>query len=283
MSHHSGDPKRKTVRDIVMAKGQVPIVCLTAYTAPVARVADEHCDILLVGDSLGMVLYGMDSTVPVSLDLMINHGRAVVAVTKKALVAVDMPFGSYQESPAQAFYNAATIMKETGAAAVKLEGGMEMADTVFFLTQRGVPILGHIGLQPQSVHRDGGYRITGRNDEEYRKILADAKALEEAGAFGTVLECIDPDLADRITREIAIPTIGIGASSGCDGQILVTEDMTGMTGGAVPKFVKRYADGQSLIENAVATYAAEVRAREFPSVEHVYGKKTADKKLKLLH
>ncbi len=271
MSHQSVSPvKRRTIRDIAVQKGGDPIVCLTAYTAPVARAADEYCDLLLVGDSLGMVLYGMDSTVPVSLDLMVNHGRAVVQVTKRALVVVDMPFGSYQESSAQAFKNAARILKETGAAAVKIEGGSEMADTVSFLTERGVPVLGHIGLQPQSVHATGGYRVMGRNESEQTKIINDAAALETAGAFGVVLECLDPALADAITQQIRIPTIGIGASAGCDGQILVAEDMAGMTGSAVPKFVKQYASVYNDLERAFGQYAKDVKERAFPDRDHIY-------------
>lgn len=282
MSHQPSVTKRKTIRDIVRQKGCTPIVSLTAYTAPVARAADEHCDFLLVGDSLGMVLYGMDSTLPVSLDMMVNHGRAVVRVTKAALVVVDMPFGSYQESEAQAFHNGALVLKETGAGAIKLEGGAEMAETIEFLTGRGIPVLAHIGLQPQSVHVAGGYKIVGRTPEEYDKILADARAVAKAGAFGIVLECLDPDLADEVTRSVAIPTIGIGASAGCDGQILVTEDMAGMTGLAAPKFVRQYADLQSGLKEAVGNYASDVRARAFPREEHTYRQPAGDRKLKAL-
>jgi len=270
--------RRQTIRDFISHKGERPIVCLTAYSAPMARMADKYADLVLVGDSLGMVLYGMDSTVGVSLEMMIAHGKAVVRATSAALVAVDMPFGSYQENPAQAFRNAALIMKETGAGAVKLEGGAEMAETVSFLTGRGIPVFGHVGLQPQSVHAAGGYRIMGRGGEG-AKIMEDAKTIAEAGAFGIVLECVDPDLAGSVTRSVSIPTIGIGASAACDGQILVTEDMVGLSGKKVPKFVRQYARVNDEIEKAMAAYAGEVRARLFPGEENIY-KCAEDKQLK---
>ncbi len=263
--------QRRTIRDIAAAKGKKEaIICLTAYTAPVARLADPHADLILVGDSLGMVLYGFPSTLPVTLDMMILHGRAVVNASEKSLIVVDMPFGSYQESPAQAFHNAARIMAETGCAAVKLEGGSEMAETVSFLVQRGVPVIGHIGLQPQSVHSAGGYRVAGRDQQEARSILASAQALAEAGAFAVVLECMDETLAGKITKQIHIPTIGIGASAGCDGQILVSEDLLGLTPAPRPKFVKNYADLSSVIDKALGDYAREVRERIFPGTQNIY-------------
>lgn len=272
-------PKRKTVRDVVaMKSGSAAIVCLTAYTAPMARLADAHADLVLVGDSLGMVLYGMDSTMAVTPEMMIAHGRAVVRASARALVVVDMPFGSYQESPEQAFRNAARIMQETGAGAVKLEGGEEMAETVSFLTRRGIPVMGHTGLQPQSVHASGGYRVMGRERAEHMKILQDSRAVAEAGAFGVVLECIDPGLAEEITRQVAVPTIGIGASAACDGQILVSEDMLGLSGTNPPKFVRRYASLDSAADRAMEAYAADVRSRRFPGEEHVYGPAAGAKK-----
>lgn len=282
MSAHGTSVKRRTIKDIAGQKGRDPIVCLTAYTAPMARAADRCSDLILVGDSLGMVLYGMDSTVPVSVDMMVNHGRAVVRATENALIVVDMPFGSYQESTSLAFHNAALIMKETGAAAVKLEGGAEMAETVAFLSARGIPVLGHIGLQPQSVHATGGYRVMGRNNKEQDKLVADARAIEKAGAFGVVLECVDAYLATKVTHDISIPTIGIGASSDCDGQILVTEDMLGLSGAApdhkVAKFVKQYMNAAPDIEKALDGYASDVRSRHFPAAEHVYKTTLDDKK-----
>ncbi len=264
MSTTVAKPKRLTVRDIAACKNRTPLVCLTAYTAPVARALDGRVDIILVGDSLGMVLYGMESTVPVTLDMMIAHGRAVVNTTRRSMVVVDMPFGSYQESREQAFGNAVRIMQETGAGAVKLEGGQEMADTVHFLTERGIAVLGHIGLQPQSVHATGGYRVMGRGEGEQKRVIADAAALERAGAFGLVLECVTPDLAGQITAQVKVPTIGIGASAPCDGQILVSEDMLGLTGQRVPQFVKQYSDLYGHIEQAVERYADDVRQKRFP-------------------
>lgn len=270
---HPVSVKRKTIADFIRQKGQAPLVCLTSYTAPVARIADRHADLILVGDSLGMVLYGMDSTLPVTLDMMANHGRAVVSATERAFVVVDMPFGSYQQSAAQAFQSAALIMKETGATAVKLEGGAEMAETVAFLTCRGIPVMGHIGLQPQSVHAAGGYRVMGRDNKEWQKIKNDARAVANAGAFGIVLECLDPDLALEITEDLPIPTIGIGASAACDGQILVTEDMLGLSGHKVPKFVKQYANLSKNIEEALFNYSCDVKARNFPEKVHTYEKR----------
>jgi 3-methyl-2-oxobutanoate hydroxymethyltransferase len=263
--------KPVTVSAIRNAKGRDPLVCLTAYTTPVAQALDGACDLLLVGDSLGMVVYGMDSTIPVTLDMMIAHGAAVVRGASHALVVVDLPFGAYQESPAQAFRSAARILAETGCGAVKLEGGAVMADTVNFLTRRGVPVLAHIGLQPQSVNALGGYAARGKQAAEAEAILADARAVADAGAFAVVVEGVVAPLAARITSTVRVPTIGIGASAECDGQILVTDDMMGVTFGHVPKFVRRYADVGDRMRAAAEAYAADVRARRFPAEEHLYG------------
>jgi 3-methyl-2-oxobutanoate hydroxymethyltransferase len=262
---------RKTINDIAARKGSSsqPLVCLTAYTAPVAKAFDPHCDILLVGDSVAMVLYGEPSTLQADMEMMIRHGRAVTRATEKALVVVDMPFGSYQESKEAAFRNAARILKETGAASVKLEGGTEMAETIAYLSRRGIPVVGHIGLQPQSVNATG-YKTQGRSEDSARKILNDAKAVADAGAFAIVVEGVAESLADDITRAVNVPTIGIGASARCDGQILVADDMLGMTTGHKPKFVKAYADLAALMGTAAADYAREVRARTFPQADNVY-------------
>ncbi len=268
--------KRKTIRDFVK-RSDAKLVCLTAYTAPVARIADAHADLLLVGDSVGMVLYGFPSTLQVTLDMMINHGTAVVRSSAQALVIVDMPFGSYQESPEQAFRNAARIMSETGCSGVKLEGGSEMAQTVAFLTQRGIPVMGHIGLQPQSVHGAGGYRVMGRDSAEGEHIIQSAKALAAAGAFSIVLECMTPELAQAITTAINIPTIGIGASVTCDGQILVTEDLLGFTGGPKPKFVKYYSGLSDIADEALQRFADDVRTGRFPDKDHIYEPKGRQK------
>ncbi|CAA7611485.1 3-methyl-2-oxobutanoate hydroxymethyltransferase [Candidatus Terasakiella magnetica] len=263
--------KRVTTRDIRLRKGGDPIVVLTAYTAPIARLLDPHCDILLVGDSLGMVVYGMDTTLGVTLDMMINHGRAVVRSSSHACVVVDMPFGSYQESTEQAFRNSARVMAETGCAAVKLEGGREMADTIRFLTERGVPVMAHIGLKPQAVHAAGGFRAQGRAEAEAAQIRDDARAITEAGAFSVVVEGTVEPVARALSDEIAIPTIGIGASPACDGQVLVIDDVLGLFDDFTPKFVKRYADLRPMITQAVESYAAEVKARTFPGPEHCFG------------
>jgi 3-methyl-2-oxobutanoate hydroxymethyltransferase len=249
-----------------------PQVWLTAYTTPIARLLDPHCDVLLVGDSLGMVLYGLPSTLGVSLDTMIAHGAAVVRGAKHACVVVDLPFGSYQESPQQAFANAARVLAETGCQAVKLEGGVEMAETIQFLTQRGVPVCGHVGLMPQSVNVAGGFRATGRTHDEAAKVMADAKAVAEAGAFAVVVEGTLEPVAATITAEIPIPTIGIGASPQCDGQVLVIDDVLGTFNDFVPRFVKRYAELGPIISDAAAAYAADVRARVFPATEHTFRK-----------
>lgn len=253
-----------------MKRDATPIVCLTAYSAPMAHAMDEHADLILVGDSLGMVLYGFESTLPVTLDMMIAHGQAVMRGTSRAFVVVDMPFATYQESREQAFRNAARVMQDTGCHAVKLEGGAEMADTIRFLTARGIAVLGHIGLMPQSVNAIGGYRVMGRGDDEAARIIADAKAVEAAGAFALVLECVAPSLAGLVAQAVAIPVIGIGASEQCDGQILVTDDMLGLSGDSVPKFVKSYANFGRDARDAFARYADEVRGREFPDENHQY-------------
>ena len=261
--------RRLTVPKIQERKGAEPIVMLTAYTARMAQLLDPHCDLLLVGDSLGQVIYGLPSTIPVTLEMMCAHGAAVVRGSYHALVAVDMPFGSYEASPAQAFENAARILKETGAAAVKLEGGVAMAETVAFLSQRGIPVIGHVGLTPQAVNALGGYRARGRDDAEAEKILADAQAVAEAGCFALVLEGVMEEIAAQATQSVACPTIGIGASARCDGQVLVTEDMLGLFE-RTPRFVKRFDDLATRIGEAAATYAADVRSRSFPTDDQVY-------------
>jgi len=271
MSAH-GTHKHLTAPDILARKGKVPIVVLAAYTAPIAKLIDPEVDVILVGDSLGMVLYGMESTLPVTLELIIAHGRAVAQASSHAMVWVDMPFGSYQGSPEAAFNAAASIMAQTGCAAVKLEGGAEMGPTIAFLTARGIPVVGHVGLKPQSVHAMGGYRYQGRSEAEAERILHDALAVQEGGAFAIVLEGVREDVARHITEKLAIPTIGIGASPACDGQVLVIDDMLGLTGHA-PSFVKQYAHLGDDIRRAVKAYAEEVRSQAFPALEHCFRKK----------
>ncbi|WP_066527829.1 3-methyl-2-oxobutanoate hydroxymethyltransferase [Erythrobacter sp. CCH5-A1] len=246
-----------------------PLVMLTAYTARQAQLLDAHCDLLLVGDSLGQVIYGLPSTVPVTLEMMANHGAAVVRGSYHSVVVIDMPFGSYEASPQQAFESAAFLMKQTGAAAVKLEGGAAMAPTVAFLNSRGIPVMGHVGLTPQAVNVLGGYGARGRSDAEAEKIVSDAKALDEAGAFAIVIEGVVEPIAIAATEAVSCPTIGIGASARCDGQVLVTEDMLGMFE-RVPRFVKRYEDIAGVIDRTVAQYAEEVRARTFPTADQTY-------------
>lgn len=266
----TGETKAITPPDVAARKGDAPLVCLTAYTTPIAKIVDRHCDVVLVGDSVGMVIHGLPSTLGVTLDMMIMHGQAVRRGLERALMVVDMPFGSYEEGPAQAFRNAARLMAETGCAAVKLEGGEGMAPTIEFLTARGVPVMAHIGLTPQAVNTFGGYRVQGRG-EGAERIRRDAAAVSAAGAFSVVLEKVPEELARQITSEIAIPTIGIGASPACDGQILVADDMLGVFTAFKPKFVKRYADLGDAAEAAIAAYADEVRERRFPAAEHVFG------------
>ena len=246
-----------------------PIVMLTAYTMRMAQLLDPHCEMLLVGDSLGQVIYGLPSTVPVSLEMMCAHGAAVVRGSWHALVAVDMPFGSYEGSPEQAFASAARVMKETGCAAVKLEGGAAMAETIAFLSARGVPVIGHVGLTPQAVNQLGGYGARGKSEAEAAKILSDAKTVADAGAFSIVVEGVMEGIADAVTAAVAVPIIGIGASAKCDGQVLVTEDMLGLFE-RTPRFVKRYADLATEIGDAAAKYAGEVRERSFPTAEQTY-------------
>src|SRR4051812_43916031 len=246
-----------------------PIVMLTAYTMRMAQLLDPHCDMLLVGDSLGQVIYGLPSTIPVTMEMMCAHGAAVVRGSWHALVAVDMPFGSYEGSPEQAFASASRIMKETGCAAVKLEGGEAMAPTIDFLTRRGVPVIGHVGLTPQVVNVLGGYGARGREKSEAKTILADAKAVAEAGAFCIVLEGVLEHIASEVAQNVAPPIIGIGASAECDGQVLVTEDMLGLFE-RTPRFVKRYDDLAARISEAAAAFAAEVHARSFPTPEQTY-------------
>jgi 3-methyl-2-oxobutanoate hydroxymethyltransferase len=269
-AHPVPEPVRRlTVPAIAARKGAEPIVMLTAYTARMAQLLDPHCDMLLVGDSLGQVIYGLDTTVRVTLDMMCAHGAAVVRGSYRSVVVVDMPFGSYEAGPAQAFDSAARIMKETGAAAVKLEGGVAMADTVAFLSARGIPVMGHVGLTPQAVNALGGYGARGRSQAEFDKILGDAKAVSEAGAFALVIEGVVEPLAKAITTAVACPTIGIGASPACDGQVLVVDDMLGMFE-RVPRFVKRFDDLAARIDATAKAYAAAVRDRSFPGRDNLY-------------
>ncbi len=269
MSTQTAPIRRTTAPQIAKMKGGRPIVSLTSYHAHTAAIVDEHADFILVGDSLGMVMHGMESTVGVPLDLMLMHGRAVVRGTKKALIVVDMPFGTYEESPNIAFRNAATIMKETGCGAVKLEGGKRMGDTIRFLTERGIPVMAHIGLTPQSWNTLGGFKTQGRQEDTWPLHEEDARAVTEAGAFAVVVEGMVEPLAARITAQIAIPTIGIGASPQCDGQILVLEDMLGLNP-RPPKFVKVYGNLGDGIADAVRRYAEDVKSRSFPTEDQVY-------------
>lgn len=255
--------------DIRARKGGEPLVSLTAYTTPMAQMMDAHCDFVLVGDSVGMVLHGLPSTLGVTMEMMVMHGQAVARGLSSAMMVVDMPFGSYEESKEQAFRNGARLMAETGAAAVKLEGGVAMAETIAFLVSRGVPVMAHVGLTPQSINTLGGYKVQGR-DADAERVVADAKAVADAGAFAVVLEKVPEGLSDRITAEVDIPTIGIGASAGCDGQILVLDDMLGLFTAFKAKFVKRFAELGVTAEEAIAHYAAEVKARKFPGPEHVF-------------
>lgn len=261
--------KRITAPEIAARKAGEPIVVLTSYHAQTAALVDPHVDILMVGDSLGMVMHGLETTVPVPLDLMIAHAKAVVRGSARALVVVDMPFGSYEESPAVAFRSAARIMKETGCGAVKLEGGVQMAETIAYLTARGIPVMGHVGMTPQAVNQLGGFAARGRRRAEWARFEQDAQAVVEAGAFAMVIEAVAEALAARITENVPVPTIGIGASPACDGQVLVLEDMLGLAP-RVPKFVKEYAELRTAVEGAVKAYARDVRARAFPGPEHTY-------------
>jgi 3-methyl-2-oxobutanoate hydroxymethyltransferase len=271
MSQHVPS-KRTTAPDIQARKGGTPIVSLTSYHAHTAAIADPHVDFLLVGDSLGMVMHGFETTLPVPLELMIMHGRAVMRGTKKALVVVDMPFGTYEESPQQAFRNAARVMKETECGAIKLEGGKRMGETIRFLTDRGIPVMAHIGLTPQSINVLGGFRAQGRLKEQWSAIEEDASVAADAGAFAMVVEAVAEPLAMKITKSVLVPTIGIGASAGCDGQILVMEDMLGLSP-RVPKFVKEFGEVGKAIAKAIQTYAEDVRERKFPSPDNTYSMK----------
>jgi 3-methyl-2-oxobutanoate hydroxymethyltransferase len=272
--------KRKTAPDIFARKNGEPIVMLTSYHAHTASLVDRYCDVILVGDSLGNVMHGFETTIPVTLEMMILQGHAVMRGSQQALVVVDMPFGSYEASKEQAFHSAARILKETHCGAVKLEGGARMAETIAFLTERGIPVMAHIGLTPQSINALGSFRSQGRAESEalargdntVGPIQADARAVADAGAFSVVIEAVAEPLARKITESIAIPTIGIGASAACDGQVLVLEDMLGLSA-RVPKFVKRYGNLAPMIEAAIEGYATDVRSRAFPGPEHVYGGK----------
>ncbi len=260
---------RKTVRDIAAAKGGVPLVCLTAYDAPTAALLDPHCDLLLVGDSVGMVVHGLTSTVGVTMEMMVLHGRAVMRGSQRAFVVVDMPFGSYETNPDQAFLNAARLMTETGCQAVKIESGAYAAVQIRHLVERGVPVMGHVGLRPQAVNVDGGFRAKGRGDAERARVMEEALAADAAGAFAIVVEGVAEDLAQEITRAVSCPTVGIGASRHCDGQILVTPDMLGLFDW-VPKFVRRYGDLRAVVETGVSAYADDVRNRAFPGEKETY-------------
>ncbi len=265
--------KRITVHDIRQRKGGVPIAVLTGYTATMASLLDPLVDIILVGDSLGMVIYGMETTLGVTVEMMINHGAAVVRASRRACIIIDMPFGSYQESPQTAFRTAARVMAMTGCAGVKLEGGDEMAETISFLVRRGIPVMGHVGLLPQSVHAFGGFRTQGRDEAAAATIVDDALAIAEAGVFSIVVEGVMESLGRRITERVHVPTIGIGASPACDGQVLVTEDMLGMFNEFQPRFVKQFAHLGMEAQQAFAAYVDEVRARTFPGPEHCFGMK----------
>ena len=268
--------KRLTAPDICARKGATPIVCLTSYHAHTARILDQYCDVILVGDSLGMVMHGLETTIPVTLDMMILQGRAVMRGSKRALVVVDMPFGSYEESKEQAFRSAARVLKETHCGAIKVEGGRRMAETIAFLVERGVPVMAHIGMTPQAVNVLGSFRARGREESEWSQFEEDGRAVADAGAFAVVIEAVAEPLAKKLSEQLPIPTIGIGASPACDGQILVLEDMLGLSPW-VPKFVKRYTDLGPSIGRAVEAYAEEVRARSFPGPEHVYPMKRKDR------
>jgi 3-methyl-2-oxobutanoate hydroxymethyltransferase len=261
--------RRLTAPEITARKGAAPIVCLTAYTAPMAAILDEHCDLLLVGDSVGMVLHGLPNTVAVTLEMMILHGQAVMRASRKALVVVDMPFGAYEGPKELAYANAVRVLKETGCQAVKVEAGPTVPETIAYLVQRGIPVVGHVGLRPQAVNADGAFRAKGRSQAERLRVIAEAEATADAGAFCIVVEGVAEAVAHEITETVGVPTIGIGASCGCDGQILVTEDMLGLFDWT-PKFVRRYADVKGEIQQAVRAYADDVRARRFPAAAETY-------------
>lgn len=264
--------KRQTPPSIQARKGDQKLVCLTAYDAATAAILDPYCDVLLVGDSVGMVVHGLPNTIGVTLEMMILHGQAVMRGSKQALVVIDMPFGSYEKSPQQAFENAARVLGETGAQAVKLESGVYAGDTIRFLAERGIPVMGHVGLRPQAALAEGGFKAKGKTEAERARVAAEARAADEAGAFAIVVEGVAEDLAEEITASVNAPTIGIGASVKCDGQILVTNDMLGQSD-RVPKFVKKFADMRALTQEAAKAYAEAVRAGKFPGPEQVYALK----------
>ena len=265
---------RKSPAEIKSSKNPAnPLVCLTAYSTPMAEILDAHCDLILVGDSVGTAVHGMENTLGVTLEMMIMHGQAVMRGVKRACVVVDMPYGTYEHNAENALRNAQRLMKETGCDAVKLEGGEDQAGTIAYLVDHGIPVMGHIGLQPQSVVKEGGYKIKGRSDEEIEHLMVDARAVDEAGAFAVVIEGTQEDVAARLTQAISIPTIGIGASASCDGQVLVIDDMIGMLAGHTPKFVKKYAHVRDTIDEAVKNYAADVRTRAFPTADYIYAPK----------
>lgn len=272
---YGSQPKAKRLMpsDIKARKGGLPIVSLSLYTTPQARLAAPYCDFLLVGDSVGMVLYGMESTLGVTVEMMIEHGKAVRRGAPDSCVIIDLPFGSYEASPEQAFATAARVMTETKAHGVKIEGGETMAPTIEFLTKRGIPVMGHVGLLPQAVNAAGGFRAHGRDSAEASRIHEDALAVAEAGAFSMVIEGVVEDLAKRITKEAPVPTIGIGASPACDGQVLVADDALGLFADFKPKFVKRFAELGPEVEKAFADYQKQVQARTFPALEHCFGVK----------
>ena len=273
MSAQSSTPvKRITPPDIRSRKGGEPLVCLTAYDAPMAALLDEHCDLILVGDSVGMVVHGLPNTIPVTLDMMILHGQAVMRGSKRALVCVDMPFSTYEASREQAFENAARVLRETGCQAVKVESGVYIADTIRYLAERAIPGIGHVGLRPQAALAEGGFKTKGRDAASRQRVIEEAIASDEAGAFAIVIEGVPEDLAAEITNRVKAPTIGIGASAMCDGQILVTEDMLGLFDWT-PRFVKRYADLKTAVSDGVKGYAGEVRTRAFPGPNEVYAAK----------
>ena len=259
---------KKTIDDI---KNQTtPIVCLTAYTAPIASIADQHCDLLLVGDSVSMVLYGEDSTQNADMEMMIRHGKAVTKTAQQAVVIVDMPYGSYESDKIEALKNAQHIMDKTKCDGIKLEGGEAQAETIKFLVDNDIPIMGHIGLLPQSVNDTSGYKVQGREESGARQLKKDALAVQEAGAFSIVIEAIPEPLAAAITHVLSVPTIGIGASVACDGQILVTEDMLGLSLGSSPKFVEKFAHLNEVINGAIKEYTTQVKTRQFPAEKHIY-------------
>jgi 3-methyl-2-oxobutanoate hydroxymethyltransferase len=261
--------RRVSAVDIAARKGKAPVVCLTAYTAPMAAILDDHCDVLLVGDSVGMVLHGLPNTVGVTLEMMILHGQAVMRASRKAMVVIDMPFGSYEAGAETAYANAARLLKETGAQAVKVESGPTVAATIEYLVLRGIPVMGHVGLRPQAVLAQGGFRAKGRTEDERLAVLAEAQAAADAGAFSIVVEGVAEQLAREITQQVGVPTIGIGAGAACDGQILVVDDMLGLFDWT-PKFVRRYADLKTVVAEAVQAYADDVRERRFPGPAETY-------------